>query len=317
MIHFRILFFIIAASSILLSSNSCSIETAKPSTEKELFIISDYLSESDTIIFQEFINKEKVILQIINMESDKIIGLTRNQGTNVQADLILVKSLYDIHKISKRDILHTINFSKELSTTEQKHSSWKFNYVGFGLDPFIIACPENNFIRTYNDLLQTSFVNELSERELISMLSPVMYKMKRVKANKWIKKFISHSKNKMTVLDSNGRMLPILTTHSSFSTNQDTILNYQQRIISYPNSKSSGSFFNIRTIGIVDQAQNYIEAKAFINYYLTSENNIKLNKRLHTFSIHPNNESFRRYKAPNEKLIQYYQIVDRLLKKLN
>jgi len=310
----KISFFFLFLLSI--SVLSCEIETAKAPENKQLVILSDYLNQSDTVLFQSFIRQENVSMQIVEMKADKIIGLIRNEGASIHADIIMVESIFDIHKMSKRSLLQRINFSNEIGEDEQKFSSWTYNFVGFGVDPFVVANSKKNNVRIYNDLLSARFVNDLDKKETISMLSPIMHKLKKVKANKWIKMFSDSSVRIIELKDTLNTGLPILTTYSDFSSNKDTLLDYSNRFLMYPNSKSTGTFFNLRTIGIVDQAQNYTVAQDFIFYCLEEKNNKRINNKMNTFSISPSKEVFRKYSVSQEKLVEYNQIVMRLLQKV-
>ncbi len=308
-------FFFLFLSSIALFS--CNIETAKAPKNKQIIILSDYLTQSDTSLFLSFLHEENVSMQIVQMQADKIIGLIRNEGANIHADVIMVKTMSDVHKMSKRSLLQRINFSKDLTQEQGRYASWLYDFVGYGIDPFIVASTPKRKVRIYNDLLESKFVNELNEKETISMLSPIMNKLKKVDANKWVKKFSDSSVSKSMLLDSLNRNFPVLTLYSDFSSNKDTLLDYSNRYLRYPNSKSTGSFFNLRTIAIINQAQNYSVAKDFIFYCLDEENNRSINKSLNTFPIYSSKEVFRKYSVSQEKLVEYNQIIARLLKKVN
>ncbi len=314
--RFGTVFFLVITSFMVIVFNSCTIETAQPSSDKHLIVLSDYLTMSDTTIFSEFIQLEKVSLEIINMEADKIIGLMRNQGDNVQADLIMVRSLFDVYRMQKRGIQQQIHFEEELSPAINNISSSQFNFVGFGLDPFIIANPNGTQARTYNDLLRIKHINLLSKRELIPMLAPISSKLKKVKGNKWIKDFTDNEVSRSLSSDSSFSLMPILTTYSNYINNKDTLLDFDNRFLTYPNSRSSGSFYNVRSFSIVKQAQKYSIAKSFILFYTTDSYNLKLNKKLDTFSILDDSSSFRRYKEWPDKLMHYYQTIDRVLQRI-
>jgi len=308
-------FFFLFLISIVLFS--CTIETAKAPKDKQLIILSDYLTQSDTSLFFSFLHEENVSMQIVQMQADKIIGLIRNEGANIHADVIMVKTMSDVHKMSKRSLLQRIDFSQDLSQQQARYASWIYNFVGYGIDPFVVASPKNKTVRIYNDLLESKFVNELNEKETISMLSPIMHKLHKVDANIWVKTFSDSSVSKLALRDSMKRNLPILTLYSDFSSNKDTLLDFSNRVLSYPNSKSTGSFFNLRTIAIINQAQNYSVAKDFIFYCLEDKNNRSINKALNTFPISPAKEIFRKYNVSQEKLVEYNQIIARVLKKLH
>ena len=295
---------------IVLILFSCTIETAQPPLKKKLVVVSDYLYPTDTTLFASFINKQNVSISIQNLSTDKIIGHVRNFGNNSGFDIVILRSMYDAYKLNKRDILHDIKVNKE--ENKYLYSSSFHNFYGFGIDPYIILNSDSNRYRltTYNDLTNHSFINLLDERELTPFLSPVKEKMKRVQANNWIKKFLGHAYSPKNLSDSLHLVAPILTTAAKWDSLQKVAF-YKNRKAYYPNKKSTGSFFNIRTIGIIKQAENYVLAQKFISHFLTEVNNFHINKSLGTFSIFEKNGTFRKYGTRFEKLMEHYIVTDR------
>lgn len=299
---------------------ACTIETAKAPSSKELVILSDYLQPKDTILFSQFSKARNVSLKIIASETDKIVGLMRNNGFNTKGDIIMVKSLLDINRLNQRDILHNIDFSKELSRPEHNQSNWSINFIAYGYDPFVFANSKYALLNTYADLKRISFVSNISERSIPVVLSPVIKKFSKTEANKWIKKFVG---NRISVdslakikSDSVRLRLPILTTYNDYIVNKDSILNYSQRRLKLSNNSSKGTFYNLRTFAIVKNAQNYSTAKDFALYYLKKGDNISLNKKLSTIPIYYPEAQFKRYKTNTSELIQYYTTIERMLSKL-
>lgn len=297
--------------------NSCSLETAKASHDKQLIIVSDYLNSSDTVLFRDFSKSNKVSIQIETMKTDNIIGMFRNEGHNIQADLILMKSLYDVYKLNKRSVLQAIHFESELDEATKKISSIENNFIGLGIDPFIIANSSGRKVRTYNDLLRTNYINNLPEKEVIPLLSPIISKLKKVKANKWVKDFYFNQVKSDTLRDSIGSFLPILTSYSDYSTSEDSLLNFQNRFLTFPNGRSSGTHYNVRTAAIINQAQNYSTAKQFILHFTNLQNNKSLNKKLHTISYLDESHSFKKYTESPDDLIHFYKIAERVINKLD
>lgn len=309
--------FILFCASIM---GACSIETAKAPSSSELVILSDYLLPKDTVLFSQFSKNRNVSVKIITTETDKIVGLMRNNGFNTKGDIIMVKSLLDINRLNQRDILHNIDFSKELVLPEHDQSNWSRNFLAYGYDPFVFANSKYALLNTYADLKRLPFVSNISERNIPVVLSPVIKKFSKMQANTWIKKF---ARNRISI-DSLARInndsirlrLPILTTYSDFRINKDSVLNYSHRRLKLSNNSSKGTFYNLRTIAILKHAQNYSEAREFSMFYLKKKNNISLNKKLSTIPIYYPETQFKRYKTNTSELVQYYTTIERILSKL-
>ncbi|MCH2231269.1 MAG: hypothetical protein MK105_13075 [Crocinitomicaceae bacterium] len=313
-------FIVLILSGIL---TSCSIETAKPSSKKKLVIASDYLTSKDTVLFTKFIKQSGVQLSIFNMSTDRIIGTIRNTEANSGIDVLMVKSLYDVSRLNKRDILQNLNFSETLPMEAQTYASWKYNYVGIGIDPYIIAFDlrKNNNSRMYNDLTLNRYLNGIENDHFPPLLAPVLKKLNKAKGNKWIKRYLENGIQLPTKMDSLQNdttyiKLPLICTMSFFKEQKDSLPILKNRSYLLPNERTTGIFYNVRSISLVDQAENFTTAKEFLFHYLEEENNIALNKKINTYSIYSNHSNFRKYNTSPEMLIPYYSMIDRIKRKL-
>lgn len=295
----------------------CEIETAAPNKYKELIIASDYLNSADTVIFKNFTKRTSIKVKIINHKPSKLIGIFRSKKYNSGIDIILLKSMTDVLDFNKKNIFHPLKQNIHYQSDHANYSSEKFNYIGIGYDPYVIAVAENqpNGLRMYNDLTRHHFETNLTQRELIPMFAPILSKKNRADANNWVKKFFDHSKQDSLFTDSLRRTLPILTNYSTCY-NKETRPIFKNKRIVFPNTKSTGTFYNLRTICIAKQAENYDESLTFINYFLTNKNNQAINSKLNTLSIHSNEIGFRKYYMNSEKMSQYFLTIERLLHKL-
>lgn len=296
---------------------SCEIETARPAKQKHLTIASDYLYSTDTVIFRNFSKTNNVKVKIVHLSPSKIIGEFRSKKFNSGIDLIMLKTMTDVLDFHKKEILHPLKMGNHFMEADASYSSEKFDYVGFGYDPYIVALPENlpTRIRMYNDLTHHKFKTDLTDNELIPMFAPILSKKSHVDANTWVKKFYDHSKRDSLYTDSIGRNLPILTNYSSFHSIQNNNQARNKKIV-FPNTKSTGTFYNLRTFCIANQAENYDESISLIDFYLKEKNNKSLNKKLNTVAIHSNDIGFRKYYMSSEKMSQYFLTIERLMQKL-
>lgn len=297
---------------------SCEIETARPAKQKQLTIASDYLYSADTAIFSDFSKNNNIKVKIVHLSPSKIIGEFRSKSFNTRIDLIMLKTMTDVLDFHKKEILHPLKMGSHFMEADASYSSEKFDYVGFGYDPYIVALPKDLpiGIRMYNDLTNHKFSTDLNDNELIPMFAPILSKKSRVDANSWVKKFYDHSKRDSLYNDSIGRNLPILTNYSSFYSGQNNKQIKNKKIV-FPNTKSTGTFYNLRTFCIANQAENYDESISLINFYLQEKNNKNLNKKLNTIAIHSNEIGFRKYYMSSEKMSQYFLTIERLIQKLD
>ena len=217
----------------------------------------------------------------------------------------------------KNDYFQSISkTSKKLKGVSTFISS-KYNYIGFGIDPYILAYnPDTTLsIRTYGDLKSNQFVTDLNEEQLIPMLAPIMAKMDKVQSYKWIKSF---RKNQLKITRRNiDTSMVGLTMLSSFKQNfKSDSLFLKFRKVHYPNGNSKGTFYNLRTFAIVDQAENYSLARDLILFYLEAKNNDDLCSKLSIISINEPNKPCRLYNVKSDELMQYYNSIQRIFSKL-
>jgi ABC-type thiamine transport system substrate-binding protein len=304
--------------TFLLVISSCTIESAEEPAEKKLFIASDYLHEKDSILFKEFELEMNVDVNIIPIQTEELISRLKQQGLNSGIDAIMVKSLYDLHKLNKHNLLHPIYFEKQLNPEVCAYSSWKIPYVALGVDPFILAHDPHysKGFKNYEDLIRFKFVTALGNSQTVPFLSAALRKENKVNGNIWIKTFCSNSIDINSTTDSLLMQEVILTTYSDFKRNNFTDNRFKNKSSFFPNSNGKGTLFNVRSISLVNQAQNYVNAKEFIFFYTKPKRNIELNKEFHTMSVFSNQKECNYYTISPEKLIPYYGMVDRVLKKL-
>ena len=312
-------FYLLCALPIILGTvlSSCKIETARPAKQKYLTIASDYLRPADTLIFQNFSKRNNIKLKIIHLSPSKMIGQFRKKKFNSGIDVFMLKSMTTVLDFHKKDLLHPLKKDVHFSENEADYSSERFDYIGFGYDPYIVAAPKSSSagIRMYNDLTRHKFITNLSKDELIPLFAPILSKKDRIGANSWVKKFYEHSKKDSTYTDSIGNQLPMLTTYSSFHAKANKKVFIDKKEV-FPNTKSTGTFYNLRTICIAYQAENFDEATTFIHYYFNKKNNNSLNEKLNTIGIDSKGHGFRKYYMNSEKMIPYYLTIERLLYKL-
>lgn len=311
---FQIALFLILLSVLW----SCRLETAQPVKQKQLVIASDYLSESDTLLFRSFSESSNTRITILPWKKSKIIGEFRNNKYNTGIDVIMMKSMYDVHDLHKRKLFQPLKVSVNLKEEYLDFSSERYDYFGFGYDPYIVAYPQNEraTIKMYNDLKRYKYIKDLNESELIPMIAPILGKMKKTEAHLWIKRMYEHNYADSLLSDSLISRMPILTNYSNFQKNRNGKL-YKNKVILMPNNKSTGTFYNLRTMAIAFQAEHYTEATEFIDFHLSEENNRSLNKKMKTIAINSSEAGFRKYYVHSEEMLEYYTLIERSLNRFS
>lgn len=309
-------FFFIGGVSLLLGLPSCQLETAKSPSKKELIVVSDFLAPGDSVLFSDFEREHNVDVKLYIMSMDLILSTLKSKVLNAGIDLILAKNLYDVNRLYKAGVVHPIKMNQFEHRPSIKFSSDKYHFIGYGIDPYVFMQNQRVrfMFRTYNELTNHRFNSSLTQKESTQLLAPIFKKLSTVEANQWIKRFNQRKTDIHLPADSINDSIPLLTLQSSFVQFPELKSNYGIR--SYPNQRSSGSFYNVRTFVIVDQAENYTTATQCIDYFLGEKQNKKLNRSLGTNSIYSYSDELRLYNEAPEALIPYYQQVDRAKKRI-
>ena len=293
--------------------SSCKIETAKPNTYKKLVIASDYLNVKDSTLFTQFEKESGIRVKIIPLNVHDAEELLLENKNNSGIDVLMVKSMKDVIDLQKKGLFHSLKEGVHFQSKNANYSSEKYNYIGFGYDPYIVATKSGHThsVRMYNDLTRQKFSTDLSNDELTPLMAPILAKMRRMDANNWVKKFYAMSKRDSIINDSIQNNLPFLTYYSSYINNPS----FKKKNCVYPNTKSTGTFYNLRTIAIVQQAENYTSALEFIQFILQPIHNKAINRKLFVVPLESTG-LFRKYYLSTEEMIAYYLTVERLNVKL-
>lgn len=296
----------------------CTIDSARSAENRQLVIASDYLTEADTLLFAAFSDRKNIHVLIRHLDAVTIHELLRSQGPNAGFDIVMLESEHDVHTLAFEDLLQKLPEDHELPKEAARYSSAKFNYRGFALDPYSVACtPASPKVSTYNDLTRVAFIDDLSPQDKITLLAPVSRKMEKGIAQAWILKFAEHGIRSVSDRDSAALNTPILCKRSQFIAGQsDTSGLYRKKELRILTSGKNGSFYNLRTLCIASQCENYSEAQAFLHHYLTEKPNAVLCRKLHLVSVYRTGADFRPYKLSTEELLSYHTLVKRILDRL-
>jgi ABC-type thiamine transport system substrate-binding protein len=292
---------------IILVSFACSIEEAPVSKAKVLTIASDYLKAKDTILFSDFTESRDIRIKIIHKSADDLIGKFRNKGYATGYDIVMLRSLYDVNRFSKYDFFHDI---KDLEV-EERYSSDKYDFVGFGIDPYVFAYNDDTTLihRTYSDLKAKNYSSNLDRSDKIPMLAFVMSRMDRGKTFEWIKSFEDSKQTR-----NSWNELTLLTQYSGYVKLDKTDSTFRKiNSVHFPNQNTKGAFYNLKTFAIVDQAEHYSMARDLIQFYTEEEANQRLSNKLNVFGISNN---IRLNNKHTEDLMPYYGMIERMLNKI-
>lgn len=310
-------------ASLSVGITSCSIETAQSEKYSALVIVSDFLQEEDTVLFNKFTQENDLRIIIRNLSADRIISEVQSKGYNSRIDVILSQNMQTPITLNKHGILQDIVKDGENTKTHNQFISYKHNFFGIGLDPFVFKYTHDSISepRRYNDLIDHHHYHTLSKSDLMSFLSPIRKERNRAQTYEWAKRWNEKStfRPKHPVTADSTELL--LCKYSQLPTFQDSIWQTYPEGYYFPNQDKSGVYFDLMTVAIVQQAEHYADAQKFIKFCQNPGFNAFLANKMNHFPIYDylrerkNGPKF--HSTPIDQLLQYHDVLARMLDKLN
>ena len=319
----------------VLSFTSCVVENAKKSHHQTVTIFSDCLSKKDVHLFKDFRKKEKIKVKIIYLPTDTILKKIKQQGFNTFADVIILKSLFDINKARLEDIMHPIKSKKMDALIYSKFKSKDNTWFGIGIDPYVFITKNDTLstVSDFSELLDNKNQNKWStnytlSRELIPMLAPIFHNKKRSEIKAWYSNFLENKNTQDK--NYNSRKIALVTTNTLLTSYSEYVKimedkkgNTKNLSMQFSNQEKKGAFYNLHCAAVVNQARNYENAVLLLEYISSDGMNEKLNNRWNTFPINIfiekhfynyQNSNFKLFKGSSSKLIVNYVNLERYIK---
>lgn len=281
--------------SLLIFVSNCQIEEAKPIKGTELTIASTFLSKGDSTLFSAWSYRNNVSVKIIPLTRDQIKDTLLSKPYSSGIDIILTDNLFDLYKLNNSKKMQSL-FEFELTDFDSE----EHRYITLGIDLYIFVSYSDSIKtpKTYNDLLRHNFKCGLNSTEEIPMLSAIFSRMNKAETFEWFNKYEKHkAKDSVT-----------------FELNRLSHTKDKKAIIKYPGQRVSGTIYNVTSASIVHQSPNYHLAVKFMEHFRSPENNSKLCTKLGLIPV-ANPEEFRFFRENAGNLIQYYGMIERMLRK--
>jgi iron(III) transport system substrate-binding protein len=312
---------------------SCVVDTGTANSIQKVYVYTDCDIDPKADYIQSFKVENGIELVLRKMHADTIISRLRREGQNTNCDLVLIRSAYDMNKLSK---YHLLNHLKSWKLDElvpkyliSEHETW----YGVGFDPYVLISRSDSLHSVYNyhELLsvrQKNFwsTNIRSHQNSVPFLSYFLNNKSIQERLKRYEQFLDYqyyvSDSIQHDLTSEGN----LTFYSEYLKDlakRDSVSD--QMIIIFPNQQLEGVYYNTITAGIVKQAKNYTNAKILLEYLASASVNENLNGDLNTFPVnhlrrrHPfiyQNNNFKHSHLNLDDLMDSYTNVGRIISKL-
>ena len=310
-------------ASLFLGITSCSIETAQPEKYQALVVASDFLQEEDTVLFSKFTQENDLHIIIRNLSVDRIISEIQSKGYNSRIDVILSQNMQTPITLNKHGILQDIVRDEEDTKTHNQFISYKHNFVGIGLDPFVFKYTHDSISepRRYKDLIDHHHYHTLSKSDLMSFLSPIRKERNRAQTYEWAKRWNEKSTFRPEHPATIDSAELVLCKYSQLTAFEDSIWQGYSEGHYFPNQDKSGVYFDLMTVATVQQAEHYADAQKLIKFCQNPGFNAFLANKMNHFPIYDylseRKTGPKFYSTPIDQLLQSHDVLARMLDKLN
>lgn len=298
---------------ILILATGCSVPSATPDSDPTLVIAMDRTQIQDSALFQQFGKKHGVKMKIVVMSSDSLLHLYKKDPYNTGIDLVITHQLYDLRKLEHGHVFESLRSTDFPKYIEKGKTD---TYLTLGYDPFVCIKRDNSkaTVRVYDDLSKIRYVDQLSPKSKAHFYAPFEQRMNRAKTFKRIEKIAKLSVPPNSAAADSAQA--ILTTLSNFRNREAKDSTWRKyHTINYPNATTSGVFNDQMTIGIIKQASNYSQARAFIQWLIEGKVNRKFTE-FRNYQALRAKRNYRLFDADTKKLMQYHTMIDRMLLQL-
>lgn len=260
-------------------------------------IASDFLSPSDSLIFKSISDSLGCNLIIQKMTADQLIGEIRNKRFNSDIDLIMMRSPYDVNRLNRIDIFQTLS-------SDNIRNRWKdYDVIPLAVDPFV-KVQKIDSIQFMDSVLREKTLCLFGEEDLVVYLSFTYQNTDPiVAAGKVRNERNTYSRDPKQPWS----FQEIIVPQSKFDTyRKDStfkMFNWNQHEVL--------DAYNVITIGVLNQAENYPEALAFIKLLRQEEQLKHLIEQKNLERIEVHNGSM---KLLLEDQIQYFKQIERALR---
>lgn len=291
------------SSGILFLFLSCSIESAKPVSNKTLVIASNFLNKKDLVLFKKFNKESNIKLELISMSADSIRASLNKEGFNSKIDLVFIHSIQHIKKLDPIVFqgLNKVFINKHLPNFQ----SFSKNWMLVGLDPYILSYIPDSLDKptTYRELT-SDFLWACPDESSLAVLKAQVHiqflfldkkKQKSIGYQTWLRKLKDHRVTYVeTGSEKTSRQL-LLLPYCAYMKNEKLIKDPKRRYI-IPDDP----LYDFYGMAVVQQARNYYEAKQFLLFWQERTKEQAFLNRFGMVPIHKNGK--RNCKISPEKI---------------
>ena len=296
---------------LLLLLIGCDVPKAAPEKNPTLVIATDRLAEGDSLLFAKFGAQHKIEIVLKEMTADSIMQLYQEDRYGLGIDVILLHHAYDMRLVRNSKLLEPLKsstFLAEAMLTESKL------FITCGIDPFVCLSKKNVRINIYDDLIAQPLFMNLKHKSKTHFFAPYEERLHRAKTFERLKKLDENTvPMKAWFRDSSNAILTTYSDYKALEPEDSLWTNFTE--LQFPNSSTSGVFYDVLTAGVIQQSSHFKTATNLLEWLTTPEINKKLTANRGYEPIRSAG-NYRRFATPADLLMQYHTMIERMLKEI-
>lgn len=256
---------------------ACGYEELTAEKKRTLSVASDYLMESDSVLFLDFTQKTGVKVKIIPLELDSIYRKVLSDPLNAGFDMIMVSDVRILKNLESKKLLQ--KFSDELDSAQGNRF-----FLHTGIDPLVYYANRNlnKDSISYTDLSKSFWFSSLDEIPLNKLFNCIK------KNNKWSSREsalwlhrVEQKKIAFLAVDSLAPSMFNVGFLSQFERKKqlkDSLNDFQN--LFFPDQTQTGLLYNFYGSGIVYQSSNFSAAMDLLRYLSEVSNAQMVNDKI-------------------------------------
>lgn len=290
----------------------CEVPSAAPEKHPTLVVATDFVAEGDSLLFTQFGKKHNVQVVLKQMSADSIMQLFQFDPYGLGIDVVLMHRAYDMRRIRNEKMLEPL---KSESLPEEALLTDSRLYITCGIDPFVCLSREKIRVNIYDDLNKIPFFLNLDHKSKTHFFAPYEERLHRAKTFDKLKKL-----NKVVLpmkawaRDSSNAILTTYSEYKSIASKDSLWFDFTE--LHFPNSATSGVFYDALTAGVIRQSSHYSTASKLLEWMTSPEINKRLNANRNYEPIRSTG-NYRRFSTTPDALMQYHTMIERMLRELD
>jgi len=290
---------------VMLLLAACMAGDAEPSGEKSVTVYLDYMTASDSLLFEKFTKEEKIKVYFKVLKPDSILHVIKEEHFDSWADLILVHGADKLNKGINMKLFAPIVSEKMESTIGKNYYAAKKYWCALSKSPIVLAYDRRilrkDTISFYNEVLQPKWKGKIAlqapQHSTLRVLDKSIRFLKGDRKDDFMSLLYGQAAlpaegNDLTQIrriQEGKAQLAFIELSSLLKANErkDTLNKplYNQVGVIFPGQLQKGCFYNVTGAGIYRYARNKKNARLLLEFLISKRAQYHFAEGRHDFPV--------------------------------